>query len=199
VQLAGSQGVVLRFAAGTLGSFLAGLIAFRDEIFDVGNPAFQCIPMGALGAAILALVRASRPRPALRLVVAFALLQLGATWSAGWFPATAMAAWSVAVGLGMWLVASIYDQLAGLGVRLGKFLIVGPLLGGVYFAATPLASFTAGDADGVLRSLWWNGLLGIVIGDGLGAAVELVELFVLPGRAAASAEIGDDGIEQHHS
>jgi len=198
VQLAASQGVVLRFAAGTLGSFLAGLIAFRREVFDVGNPAFQCVPMGALGAAILALSRASRPRTALQLVGAFALVQFGATWHSGWFRAAAMAAWSVAIGLGLWLVAAIYDQLARLDVRLGKFLVVGPLLGGVYFAATPLASFAAGEPDGVLRSLWWNGFLGIVLGDGLGAAVELVELFILPGRAAG-AEIGDDGIEQHHS
>ena len=199
MQLAASQGVVLRFAAGTVGSFLAGLIAFRGEVFDVGNPAFQCVPMGALGAAILALSRASRPRTALQLVGAFALVQFGATWHSGWFRAAAMAAWSVAIGLGLWLVAAIYDQLARLDVRLGKFLIVGPLLGGVYFAATPLASFAAGEPDAVLRSLWWNGFLGIVLGDGLGAAVELVELFILPGRAAAPTEIGDGGIEQHHS
>ena len=198
MQLAASHGVVLRFAAGTLGSFLAGLIAFRGEVFDVTNPAFQCLPLGALGAAILALSRASRPGIALQLVAAFALVQFGATWQAGWFRATAQAAWSVAIGLGLWLVAAIYDQLARLHVRLGKFLVVGPLLGGVFFATTPLASLAAGEPDGVLRSLWWNAFLGIVLGDGLGAAVELVELFILPGRPAA-AEIGDDGIEQHHS
>lgn len=196
MQPSGSYGVLLRLAAGALGAFLAGLIAFRQQIFDLSSPAFQCIPMGALGAAILALVRTSRPVPAIRLIGAFALLQFGLAWSSGPWSAVIMAAWSVVVGLGMWLIASIYDQLARVNVRFGKFLIVGPLLGGVYFAATPLASLAAGQSDYVLKSLWWNGFLGIVIGDGVAAAVEVVELFIVP-KSAAPAEIGNGRFESH--
>ncbi len=196
MQSSGSYGVVLRLAAGTLGAFLAGLIAFRQQIFDVSSPAFQCIPMGVLGAAVLALVRTSRPVPAIRLVGAFALLQFGLAWSSGPLSALIMVAWSVVVGLGMWLVASIFDQLARLNVRLGKFLIVGPLLGGIYFAATPLASLAGGQGQGLMKALWWNGFLGIVIGDGVAAAVEIVELFLVP-KSVAPAEIGDGRFEPH--
>jgi hypothetical protein len=196
MRLSASYGVLLRLAAGTLGAFVAGWIAFRDQIFDLSNPAFQCIPIGALAAAILALVRTSRPVPAIRLVGAFALLQFGVAWSSGPWSAAITATWSVVLGLGMWLVASIFDQLARLNVRLGKFLIVGPLLGGVYFVATPLASLAAAQPGNVMKSLWWNGFLGIVIGDGVAAAVEVVELFIVP-RSAAPAEIGDGRFESH--
>lgn len=174
------SGAVLRFAAGVLGTTVAGWLAFGGEIFNIASPALQCVTVGVLAATILAMVRSGYPVGALRLVAAFALLQLGATWSAGPGPALAMAAWSVFIGLSVFLAATVFDLLAQLGIRLGKFLVVGPLLGGAYFAATPLASFVANEPQGVLPSLWWNAFLGIVMGDGIGAAVEVVELFLGP-------------------
>jgi hypothetical protein len=173
-------GAVVRFAAGALGGTAAGWFAFRDDIFNAASPAFQCVTIGVLAAAILAMVRSGFSVGALRVVVAFALLQFGATWRLGTSSALAMAAWSVCIGLGVFLAAVVFDLLARLDIRFGKFLVVGPLLGGIYFAATPLASFVAGQPEGVLRSLWWNAFLGIVMGDGVGAAVEIVELFVKP-------------------
>jgi hypothetical protein len=181
-------GAILRFAAGVLGSTVAGWIAFRGDIFNIASPAFQCVTIGVLAAAILAMVRSGTSTGALRLVAAFALLQFGATWSSGPLPALAMAAWSVFIGLGLFLAATIFDLLAQLGVRFGKFLVIGPLLGGIYFAATPLASFVAGEPQGVLRSLWWNAFLGIVIGDGIGAAVEVVEPLIAPTPSDPLAE-----------
>jgi hypothetical protein len=180
MQSAATSGAILRFAAGVLGSTVAGWIAFRGDIFNIASPAFQCVTIGVLAAAILAMVRSGYTIGALRLVAAFALLQFGATWSSGPFPALAMAAWSASIGLGLFLASTFFDLLAQLGIRFGKFLVVGPTLGGIYFAATPLASFVAGEPQGVLRSLWWNAFLGIVIGDGIGAAVEVIELFLAP-------------------
>jgi hypothetical protein len=174
-------GGTLRFAAGTLGGILAGALAFQWQVFDFKNPASQCVTMGALASAILALVRTSRHVQAVRLVGAFAVLQLGIWWSHGPFPAVGMAVWSAFVGLGMCLIALIFDRLAHMNVRLGKFLVAGPLLGGIYFAATPLLSFV--DPQDVLRALWMNAFLGIVIGDGTGLAVEIVELFVASAKA----------------
>jgi hypothetical protein len=177
---AATSGAILRFAAGVLGSTVAGWIAFRGEIFNIASPAFQCVTIGVVAAAILAMVRSGYTIGALRLVAAFAVLQFGATWHSGTFPALAMAAWSASIGLGVFLAATFFDLLAQLGIRFGKFLVVGPLLGGLYFAATPLASFVAGEPRGVLHSLWWNAFLGIVIGDGIGAAVEVIELVMAP-------------------
>jgi hypothetical protein len=174
------SGAVLRFSAGVLGTTVAGWLAFGDAIFNIASPAMQCVTIGVLAAAILAMVRSGYSVGALRLVAAFALLQLGATWSAGAGPALARAAWSVFIGLSVFLAATVFDLLAQLGIRVGKFLILGPLLGGAYFAATPLASLAASDPQGVMRSLWWNAFLGIVMGDGIGAAVEAVELFIAP-------------------
>lgn len=174
-------GGTLRFAAGTVGGILAGILAFQWQVFDFENPASQCVTMGALASAILALVRTSRPVQAVRLVGAFAMLQLGIAWTLGPFPAVAQAVWSTFVGLGMCLVALIFDRLARMNVRLGKFLVAGPLLGGIYFAATPLLSFV--QSQDVVRALWMNAFLGIVIGDATGLAVEIAELFVASAKA----------------
>jgi hypothetical protein len=178
-------GGLVRFAAGTAGSALAGLLVFREAPLDFARPASQSITMGALASAILALVRTSRPAGALRLVGAFALLQLGVTWTSGLGATLAMAAWSAFTGLGMFLVAVVFDRMARGGVRIGKFLVSGPLLGGIYFAASPLLSFV--HPDDLLRALWMNAFLGIVIGDGVGLGVEAAELAVLPREPHAVA------------
>lgn len=192
------SGAILRFAAGVLGTTVAGWIAFRGDIFNVSSPAFQCVTIGVLAAAILAMVRSGYTVGALRLVAAFTVLWFGATWHSGPFAALAMAAWSASIGLGLFLVAVCFDLLAQLGIRFGKFLVVGPMLGGLYFAATPLASLVAGQPQGVLRSLWWNAFLGIVIGDGIGVAVEAIELFIkpTPSDPVGVARIEPDPVDQ---
>jgi hypothetical protein len=192
------SGAILRFAAGVLGTTVAGWIAFRGDIFNVSSPAFQCVTIGVLAAAILAMVRSGYTVGALRLVAAFTVLWFGATWHSGPFAALAMAAWSASIGLGLFLVAVCFDLLSQLGIRFGKFLVVGPMLGGLYFAATPLASLVAGQPQGVLRSLWWNAFLGIVIGDGIGVAVEAIELFIkpTPSDPVGVARIEPDPVDQ---
>ena len=84
------------------------------------------------------------------------------------------------------MVALIFDRLAERNYRFGKFLLVGPLLGGVYLAATPVAGLGAHGPQAVLRSLLLNTLLGIVIGDGVGLGVELADL--LPGLRRRTAD-----------
>lgn len=192
------SGAILRFAAGILGTTVAGWIAFRGDIFNVSSPAFQCVTIGVLAAAILAMVRSGYTVGALRLVAAFTVLWFGATWHSGPFAALAMAAWSASIGLGLFLVAVCFDLLSQVGIRFGKFLVVGPMLGVLYFAATPLASLVAGQPQGVLRSLWWNAFLGIVIGDGIGVAVEAIELFIkpTPSDPVGVARIEPDPVDQ---
>jgi len=192
------SGAILRFAAGVLGSTVAGWIAFRGDIFNISSPAFRCISIGVLAAAILALVRSGYTAGALRLVAAFTVLWFGATWHSGPFPALAMAAWGASIGLGLFLAAIFFDLLAQLGIRFGKFLVIGPMLGGLYFAATPLSSLVAVQPQGVLRSLWWNAFLGIVIGDGVGLAVEVIELFIKPTPSGplGVARIDPDPVDQ---
>ena len=87
-----------------------------------------------------------------------------------------MVAWSVVVGAGVFLAALIFDRLAALGYSVGKFLLLGPLVGAVYLASTPLAGLSnVLDLD-VVTTMWLFTYLGIVIGDGAGFGVEVVDL-----------------------
>ena len=70
----------------------------------------------------------------------------------------------------------IYDLLAREGYRLGKFLLMGPLLGGVYIAATPVTAIWGITPSESLTKLVLNCFLGIVIGDGVGLGAEAAEL-----------------------
>jgi len=171
---------LLRFWIGAAGSLAAGWLVFRSAVFRPDHAAFQCITIGALTAGILALQRAGRPLHALALAVGFALFQLGLVEAEGWVVASS----GVVMGLGIFVVALIFDLLAREGVLFGKFLILGPLLGGVYLAATPLAQFHGLTGTGAVRTLMQFVLIGVVIGDGAGLGVELVDLVV---RAAERA------------
>lgn len=163
---------------------MAGLILLGWSVFRLGEPASQCIFMGALASLIFGLIRVARPIQALSVVGAFGLLQIGLTWSSGLIRCVATVGWSLFIALGFYLVAVIFDRLARLDFRFGKFLVAGPLLGGIYFAATPLASF-AMVQSGQVVSIWQNALLGIAIGDGVGLGIELLEL--LPGLGGAGS------------
>ena len=86
------------------------------------------------------------------------------------------AAWSVVLAIGILLIALIWDLLSRRGILIGKFLLSGPLLGGIYLAAAPVTFLQGISPHSVMRSLLLTFFLGIVIGDGVGLGVELVEL-----------------------
>jgi hypothetical protein len=168
--------VVVRFVAGMAAAVPAGWLLLPGEFFvDTGHLTL-CLVVSTLVAGILSLVRGGHPRGALALVGAFSLLQLGQTWSEGLRAAVVMVAWSISVGAGVFLAALIFDRLAELGYSVGKFLLLGPLVGAVYMATTPLAGLSnVLDLD-VVTTLWLFTYLGIVIGDGAGFGVEVVDL-----------------------
>jgi hypothetical protein len=172
--------ILVRFWFGAAGSLAAGLIAFGRAVFDPEGTAFFCVSVGTLAAGVFALVRVSRAGQALALVVFFALLQrlLG-----GW-PAAAA---GLVFGVGALLVALIFDLLARRGFYFGKFLIAGPLLGGVFLAAAPIAEFNSLTSTGAVRTLMYYVFLGVLIGDGVGLGVEIADL----GVTAAARLRGD--------
>jgi hypothetical protein len=169
-------GVAIRFLAGMAAAVPAGWLLLPGEFFiDTGHLTL-CLVVSTLVAGILSLVRGGYPRGALALVGAFGLLQLGQTWSQGPRAAVVMVTWSVVVGAGVFLAAMIFDRLAELGYTVGKFLLLGPLVGAVYLASTPLAELSnVLDLD-VVTTMWLFTYLGIVIGDGAGFGVEVVDL-----------------------
>jgi len=184
---------LLRFSAGAAGALLAGLLAFGPSVFEIGSIAFQCISVGLLAAGTLALVRERRLGRAVALACVFAALRFG-------FPhrpdvvASVLAGLSgLLLGLGLLAVSLVYDSLTDVGFRFGKFLVVGPLVGGVFLAASPLTQlYSQSSADPVMHAVFQL-FLGVVIGDGVAFGCELVEMLAsrrtLPLRPA-SAGVG---------
>ena len=156
-----------RFVLGAAGALGAGYL-----VFDPSQSPFQCITLGALVAGALALVRTSRATQALVLCAAYVLLRLGLVDSVGWGVGVA----GVILGAGVFLIALIYQLLHESGLIFGKFLIVGPLLGGIFLVAAPFAEFQSLTQYNALRTLLLEGFVGMVIGEGAGFGVELVDL-----------------------
>lgn len=182
------HGVLLRFLAGTAGSILLGMVVFRMQVFQFQSPESQCVRMGALASGVIALFRANRPTWAVIVLGSFGLFQLGSTWSLGPSRSLTMVGWSLFIGLGFCIVAVVFDQLARMNLRFGKFLVAGPLVGGIYLAATPLASLAAGRPMAAMDALLTGAFLGIIIGDGAGLGIELVELFFRPDKTVRAAQ-----------
>lgn len=155
---------------------LNGFVVFRRNIFRPDQPAFDCLTVGALLAGMLTLIRLSRHGQALALVAVYGAFRSLAPYGR-WTHAIS----GLLLGLGVFLAAVIYDELAKYGLRFGKFLIVGPLVGGAYLAVAPITELRDMTVFNAVYLLLFQLALGIVIGEGVGLGVELVEL--LSGRA----------------
>jgi hypothetical protein len=170
--------LLLRFGLGVAGALAAGLGAFGLAIFDPQEPAFQCVTMGPLLAGLLALLRSDRVRAAFGLAALFALLRLGFVHTEGWAAPVAGAC----LVFGALVVSVLFDALARYGIRMGKFLVLGPLLAGLYVAVTPLAELgqLVGSELHVTLLRW--AFLGVLIGDSTGAGVEIADLLATARR-----------------
>jgi len=167
--------MVLRFGFGLSGGLGLSFLVFRQAIFIPQSPVFQCLTVSALLAGILALLRSDRQTQAAALAVAFALLRLGFVQSEGWTVAIAGAMHVC----GVFLVALIFDLLARRGILFGKFLVVGPLLGGIYLATMPLAIFFKVTGSELMPYLMRHVFLGLMVGDSVGLGVEVADLLIL--------------------
>ncbi len=170
---------VVMFAAAMAGSVGAGWIAFRSGIFHSDLPSAQVFTTGALMAGILTLTRIGKILPAVILSAAWLLYQGGVALGGrnGMTGTAAHLAWSLVLVIGILIIAVLWELLVQRGIHLGKCLLTGPLLGGVYLAAAPATFLHSISPNTVMRSLLLTFFLGIVIGDGVGLGVELVELF----------------------
>ena len=73
------------------------------------------------------------------------------------------------------VAALVYDALAKSGHRFGKFLVVGPIVAGIFFFATPLLLLGGSAREPYMMELLLNGLLGLIVGDGAALGVEIAE------------------------
>jgi hypothetical protein len=164
------------FTAAMAGAVAGGWVAFRASIFQPELPSFQVFTTGALMAGILTLTRIGRAPAAVVLGVGWILYQFGGVMNDGFFRMVSHTIWSVTLVTGIFIITLIWEFLAQRGFRLGKALLVGPLLGGVYVAAVPVTLLHGVSSSGVLSSMLLTLFLGIVIGDGVGIGVEIVEV-----------------------
>lgn len=167
--------MLIRFGAGFAGSVLLGLAVFGGAVFRPAYPAFECVPLGALVAATLALVRTSFRGQAIVLMFGFGGLNLALTADPAWS--------TVASGIllvpGLFGVALIYDLLSRSGMRFGKFLLVGPLVGGVFLALAPITELDSMNVSNAASVITLRFALGVVIGEGATLGVELAEMFTV--------------------
>jgi len=187
------HGALLRFVMGAGASVLAGLALFRGEALNPDGPWFQCVTVGALVAGLIALMRVGRPAQAISLATAFALVHIGYAWTLPPARAAVESLWGIVLGGGAFVSAVIFHRLAQEGYRFGKFALLGPLVAGVYLAATALIllgqSFQQ-DATGLLVQYVF---LGLVVGDAAGLGVELAELVPSVGGARPRPPPGPEG------
>lgn len=175
-----SPPVLLRFVLGSLGGVAAGVAVFRLAAFDPLTPAFQTVIASILAAGILVLVRVGRTGAALALGISFGLIQLGLGFRLGWPAAFAAALSGVLLGVGLVPVAWVYRSIAEMGLRFGKFLVMGPLFGGLLLAVSPVLAWESMGVTNAVRTVLFYSFVGVVIGDGVGLGIELAELSIRP-------------------
>ncbi len=164
---------LVRFVAGWAGALLFGGMVFGRAVLQAGNPAFRCLMIGGLCAAIFAGARTRNKRPALAVIAGYGTWQFVLAREAGLQLQLTSSASQIALGLGIFLVALIYDALAVEGWRVGKFLVAGPALAGVYLALSPLKFF-----GGLPHSpLQVDIALAFLIGNGVAFGIEMAELY----------------------
>jgi hypothetical protein len=179
-----------RFWLGTAVAALFSYFTFGRAVLWPGESAFECLILGAVTAAMLTLVGRSRLLEALVLIPAYGLLR------SAFGGEMRIAISGLLIAAGAFLVASIFARLGRHGIRFGKFLIVGPLLGGVCLAVSPISQFHAMSVYDAFSPMMIQLFVGIVVGDGAGLGVELAEL--LPwarpaGQSATSSAVPSPG------
>lgn len=177
--------LLVRTAVGATCSVALGFLVYGPDALVPELPHFQVVTVGILMSAVVALWEGGAPRTSALLVAAFAVQQMWTTVGQGWTKTIALSLWCVIVGAGLVHIGLIWTLLDRQGLRFGKGLIAGPLLAGVFFAATPAAALAATSPSQAMRTLVGNLLLGVVIGDGVGLGIEIVDLALRPKPGAA--------------
>ncbi len=164
--------MMIRFWSGFAGGVLLGLVIFGQAVFRPDHPAFECVTVGALTAGMLTLARLEHRGQAIALVLGYTGLRIALAPMGRWSAAVS----GVLLVLGIFGVAFFYDLLARSGLRFGKFMIVGPLLGGIYLALAPITELERMNVLNAASLLTFRLGLGVVIGEGVALGVELAEL-----------------------
>lgn len=168
--------VLGRFVAGFSGVVGLGWIAFRERLFQPWETAFSVLVIGAVAAAILAALRGRRGSHAVAIAIGYAVFQL-TLWNVR---GLMYASTGIVIASGLLITGWIFDQLGRLGWSVGKFLIYGPMVAGIFLAVAPMMTYNTLTSDNVLRTFLVYLYMGLVTGHGVGLGIEAADLI---GRA----------------
>ncbi|MDH3627754.1 MAG: hypothetical protein OES25_08870 [Acidobacteriota bacterium] len=167
-----------RFVAGLTGVVGVGWVAFRGRLFDPTGPIFNVLVVGVVASAIVALMRDRHVSHASAVAIGYSVFQLTLWQSRGPLYASS----GIVIALGLIVVGWIFDQLTRYGWTVGKFLLLGPLVAGIFFAVAPMMSYHSLTSDNAIRTLLIYLYMGLVTGHGVGIGIEAAELI---GRAVS--------------
>jgi len=162
----------------------AGWFVYQQQMFNPLSPAFKVLTVGAAFAGILAMWRCGARAHGVALAVGYALFCLGFVSAYGWISALS----GTVVGGGLICISIVYDELAH-KLPFGKFLIIGPLVGGLLAAVTPMVEFhnliplAAGDAIIAYARLGW------VLGVGVSLGMEISDRMLRPYETATQSVV----------
>lgn len=183
-----AAGAAVRTAAGILGAVSLGGFLFRGRILQPGRLEYQVLIVGLLCAFIVATARVRKPAWGVAIAVAFAAYQWASFSPQSFGRGIVQTLGGAHVAAGLVLAGQIFDRLGRMGLRVGKFLVLGPLVGGMLLAVTPLATLANRTVPDLSRLLIENLFLGMVIGNGVGIGIELIESLPSIGRVAAGRD-----------
>ncbi len=181
VHLSALIGAAARAGAGTIAAWVLGWFLFHGRMLTPERLEFQVITIGLLAAWIVSLVRVERVGWGVMTVVAFTVYQWASYSPIDTKRAIVQTAAAFFVATGLLLAGIVFDRLGKMGLPVGKFLVLGPLVGGMLLAVTPLTTLVNFGIPDIPRLLIENLFLGMVIGNGVGIGIELVEQIAFRG------------------
>lgn len=176
--------ILLRFWFAMICGSAAGWLVYQRQILNPLSPAFKILTVGAAFAGILAMWRCRARAHGLALAVGYALFCLGFVSAYGWVSALS----GTIVAGGLICTSIVYDELAP-KLPFGKFLIIGPMVGILLAAVTPMVEYrnliplASGDAIVAYARLGW------VLGVGISFGMEISDRMLRPHETAAQTVV----------
>ena len=164
-----------RFAAAFAAVICVMALIWRVLPGDFTSPA-GCLAAGALASGMFAFVRGGQAVQAMALGAGAVSFHLAGLWYQGPLRALAAAAGNLVEAGGIAGAAVVFHLLAERGVRFGKGLLCGPMVGVAFAAAAPASQVGASSGDGALRPLLVNGVIGFLVGESVTLGLEAGEM-----------------------
>jgi len=164
-----------RFAAAFTAVVCTMALLWRILPPDFPSPT-GCLAAGALASGMFAFVRGGQAVQAAALGAGAVSFQLAGLWHQGPLPALTAAAGNLVEAGGIAGAAVVFHLLAERGVRLGKALLTGPMVGVAFAAAAPATQMGTASGEGALRPLLVGGVIGLIVGESVSLGLEAGEL-----------------------